>query len=550
MTPMSWSYVDPSGTSQGPFDTATMRAWVEAGYFPADLMVVENGGEPRGLQSIQELSGSSRPSQEDAVAVPEKSEGSSVIDELFAGLSLGEEAKKKKGAGRKKGSSEAGRVAWQAFSTKQQGGATQSSERGTSGGGGEKGEEGQGQGGGRTANGAGTGLVERPENAARIPLSFKLSKGGSKGLRKGGKTKHRAAATTVTTASVSVVPATTEEPCRRRRRRLLYAVVDTSTWIDEAFRLTSGPDQCGFLQGLATTEVKIVLPSQVVRELDGLKDQKQPPPALQQEQQSLPQPPRPASTSGGGGHQKQKQKRHQKQKQTQKQKEHQPPPLQHQHQHQLSDTAIRARRAIAALRDAQRCGQEIPPSSVSTSTAAPISPFIVPEMGWAAGPAPEGEMAADRRILACALRLRSKLGEREGSAATAAGGDPPSPLPPHAEVVLVTSDINLQLLAGIGGSSGDGDGPRGDGGGDTVAVAAPPKAAAINDSGPSSAASDRPNANPLPSASAASASPEPLRAVSMSELRKELDDREAAWKRAYRDGYAQSAIEGALRMAS
>ena len=95
-------------------------------------------------------------------------------------------------------------------------------------------------------------------------------------------------------------------------KRLLYAVIDTNTWIDEAYRLTmKAPttpanqhhhenkennkerdcveqkvdgegehawviNPSAFLQGLVTTEVKIVLPSQVVHELDGLKEHRQP----------------------------------------------------------------------------------------------------------------------------------------------------------------------------------------------------------------------------------------------------------------------------------
>jgi hypothetical protein len=95
-------------------------------------------------------------------------------------------------------------------------------------------------------------------------------------------------------------------------KRLLYAVIDTNTWIDEAYRLTmKAPttpanqhhhenkennkerdcveqkvdgegehawviNPSAFLQGLVITEVKIVLPSQVVHELDGLKEHRQP----------------------------------------------------------------------------------------------------------------------------------------------------------------------------------------------------------------------------------------------------------------------------------
>ena len=79
---------------------------------------------------------------------------------------------------------------------------------------------------------------------------------------------------------------------------MLYAIVDTNTWLQTALHLTiknpnathrlhhHSPGQeeeeewvinpAAFLQGLATTEVKIVLPAQVVRELDGLKEGRQP----------------------------------------------------------------------------------------------------------------------------------------------------------------------------------------------------------------------------------------------------------------------------------
>ena len=63
--------------------------------------------------------------------------------------------------------------------------------------------------------------------------------------------------------------------------------------------------------------------------------------------------------------------------------------------------------------------------------------------------------------------------------------------------MLITSDVNLQLLAGLGGG-------------------------------------DR----------------EPLRALSMSEFKQEIYEREAAWQRAYRSDAAGRAIEAALCMSA
>ena len=37
--PLTWSYLDPQGQVQGPFQSEEMLEWYNAGYFPMDLMV-------------------------------------------------------------------------------------------------------------------------------------------------------------------------------------------------------------------------------------------------------------------------------------------------------------------------------------------------------------------------------------------------------------------------------------------------------------------------------------------------------------------------------
>ena len=251
------------------------------------------------------------------------------------------------------------------------------------------------------------------------------------------------------------------------KKRLLFAVVDTNTWIDEALHLCSqrteregkeevrkdvvGISKDAFLQGLATTEVKIVVPSQVVRELDGLKTQKE---------------------------------------------------LEHGHNRigmvaSVSETAMRARRVIAALRQAAKLGVYTPcrhskEGSVGLwSDNTPCSPFIVTE-------APDRDereqrhsspelMKADARILACALDMRARL-QRQ---AVEASGKPPS-AGVACDVVLVTQDVNLQLLAAVASEG------------------------------------------------------VPMRALSMTELRHELQERETVWRRAYSQQLARCAVAAAV----
>ncbi len=568
-TTTSWQYVDMSGQLQGPFTSSMMRAWHVAGCFPKGFEVSPIGEDKwRPIETVREICFDNEVNVSAVSAVPAKGgeDQAIAIDDLFAGLSL--EAKKSsssssssktkkstKKSTNQDAASEAGRQAWHSFQSKQRPKPRSCETSGT-----EKDESDE-------ANGPGANT--------RVPLSFKLAAttGGNRsrsGRKKQHATSHGVAsaaalssvACTASTAngslpssaanapeaSSSSLPSSSSLTTPRRRKRLLYAVVDTSSWIDEAFnlslpaknhrphrhqqqrqRLQGGPserqqpaiDERAFLQGLATTEVKIVLPVQVVRELDGLKDQRE----------------KGGQASGGSG------KSHAQQPPPPPPPQQQPPPL--------SDTAVRARRVIAVLRDAQRMGGA-------------ASSFIVPEIGGAGGGEPstrddsfssssssssrnEG-MAADRRILACALRMRSRLrasGEY-GDGGGGGGGAPeknngagfsgsagPRPPPPRTEVVLVTSDVNLQLLAGIGGGDDD-DG----GGGETApTIPLPPPPA------PSALALS-------PATALATQQSEPLRAMAMGELRRELAEREEVWRRAYRKDFAERAIDSAVLMSS
>ena len=208
-----------------------------------------------------------------------------------------------------------------------------------------------------------------------------------------------------------------------------------------------------FLQCFATTEVKIVVPSQVVRELDGLKTQKE-------SEQGHNRIGMVAS---------------------------------------VSETAMRARRVIAALRQAAKLGVYTPCRhsgktewSVGLwSDNTPCAPFIVMET-------PDRDererqyssqelMKADSRILACALDMRARLQWQ----AVEASGKPPSE-GIACEVVLVTQDVNLQLLAAVASKG------------------------------------------------------VPMRALSMTELRHELEERETVWRRAYSQQLARCAVAAAV----
>jgi rRNA-processing protein FCF1 len=102
---------------------------------------------------------------------------------------------------------------------------------------------------------------------AHQPISFKLKLGSTSGTHQ----KRKPSLESTTTALPLQAPAPSSHgdlaPKTQSRRRKRWLIVDTNTWLDHAFNLT--PQL--LLQDLQSTEVKIVLPAQVVRELDGLK---------------------------------------------------------------------------------------------------------------------------------------------------------------------------------------------------------------------------------------------------------------------------------------
>ena len=262
-------------------------------------------------------------------------------------------------------------------------------------------------------------------------------------------------------------------PNTERHQR--YLVVDTNAWIDEAFNLTvrrSNYDnekgttdfelnESIFFQGLATTDVKFVLPDQVIHELDGLKDQEETDPA--------------------------------KRESTRKRKRESELRV-------LTDTAVRARRVIAALRDAQLRSNGRYRFGGNFILAEPKGgkPTVLSSQGKRKGVSKASSrhysagMEADRRLINCALNLRRHLKMCVKSSPednNYLGGDDQD-LPPKLEVVLITSDKNMQLFAGLRGE-------------------------------------DR----------------EPLKAMTMSEFRHEIAEREAVWQRAYRKEKGKRAIE-------
>ena len=44
-TPMAWFYLDPSGKTQGPYQTQQLRGWWEKNMFPTNLMISTTGRE-------------------------------------------------------------------------------------------------------------------------------------------------------------------------------------------------------------------------------------------------------------------------------------------------------------------------------------------------------------------------------------------------------------------------------------------------------------------------------------------------------------------------
>jgi rRNA maturation endonuclease Nob1 len=473
----SWHYMDNAGQLQGPFSTECMLSWAHQGWFPHTTLVfaeADEQGAGRRIDAVPELW---PPQQEVPSKVlagnsdimttvlkeiqtwgnscnPREADGEEMLLENLSALSLDGTTRRgnKRVPARAKSNTltraQAGKEAWQNFQK------THSS-------GGGEGEVGE--------------MAHQPH---RPPVSFKILGGERcKASRSpdvlpresSRPNKHLSAASGAKNAvSTDQAPFHGADPdvlvCKKR---LLYAIVDTNTWIDEALHLCSkspgregkeevsmvGISKDAFLQGLATTEVKIVVPSQVVRELDGLKSQKE---------------------------------------------------LEHGHNRigmvaSVSETAMRARRVIAALRQAAKLGVYTPSrhseqreGSVGLwSDNTPCAPFIVME-------APDRDererrhssqelMKADSRILACALDMRARL-QRQ---AAEVSGKPPS-AGVACDVVLVTQDVNLQLLAAVASEG------------------------------------------------------VPMRALSMTELRQELQERETVWRRAYSQQLARCAVAAAV----
>ena len=486
----SWHYMDNAGQLQGPFSTECMLSWAHQGWFPhTTLVFADADGQGGGwrIDEVKELWG--RQQQEVPAKVlagnsdikttvlkeiqtldnsccdqaqqknAREADGEEMLLENLSALSLDGTTRRgnKRVPARAKSNTltraQAGKEAWQNFQKRQSSGG------------------GEGEGGGEMAH--------QPH---RPPVSFKLlggerckaSRNPDVLQRESSRPNKHLSAAAGALHAVSTDQARPDAPFDGAdqdvlvcKKRLLFAVVDTNTWIDEALHLCSqrteregkeevrkdvvGISKDAFLQGLATTEVKIVVPSQVVRELDGLKTQKE---------------------------------------------------LEHGHNRigmvaSVSETAMRARRVIAALRQAAKLGVYTPcrhskEGSVGLwSDNTPCSPFIVTE-------APDRDereqrhsspelMKADARILACALDMRARL-QRQ---AVEASGKPPS-AGVACDVVLVTQDVNLQLLAAVASEG------------------------------------------------------VPMRALSMTELRHELQERETVWRRAYSQQLARCAVAAAV----
>ena len=485
----SWCYRDLQRKQQGPFPTSQMQLWWKNGYFPPNTVVFPEGtteveaGNP--ISSVGIICGNAdAENQDEDTSISSLLKGLSIEDGKSAAntnIKFREKGKKSRG---KTAKTEAGRVAWQAFQSKQMKQPTRVEAK----------KEGQEvtMVSSTSETSAFANRVPPTDNivSTKIPLSFKLRskpkkskqpRAPAKAASSDGSNPSEGSGSSASVARPPAPPAPlnqrTQNQPRHSRRHQRYLVVDTSSWIDEAFNLTTRRthregnedkssefelNKKAFFQGLATTDVKIVLPDQVIRELDGLKDRAETNPLGTAAFDSTAR--RGQLGTGGGA------------------------------QRILSDTAVRARRAIAALRDAQRCS-----SSRSQHGDSVAGAFIVAEAGKASRCDHHIGMEADQRILDCATKLRRRLkasANEEGPHGDHFGADN-QVSPPRLEVVLITSDVNLQLLAGLGGE-------------------------------------DR----------------EPLRALSMSEFKKEIYEREAAWQRAYRSDAAGRAIEAALCMSA
>jgi hypothetical protein len=101
----------------------------------------------------------------------------------------------------------------------------------------------------------------KEEGAKPPPVSFKLNSKSSAKSKKAGSAQGSKVASSARTLPVATAPTTTSAASSQKRQlRRRVVVLDTSTWIDEADR-TLTPSL--LLQGLATTQVTLVLPEQV-----------------------------------------------------------------------------------------------------------------------------------------------------------------------------------------------------------------------------------------------------------------------------------------------
>ena len=289
----AWHYIDNAGRMQGPFATECMASWTREGWFPGTTTVFSSGdlaaqraGRP--ITAVPELWAAAGHAVHAEAGLNAASAGDScakeeALAEDLSTLSL-DEGQGTATCGKKRvpaavankinalKGAQAGQRAWQSFQSKHSQGA----------------------------GGSGTAVLD----PTRAPVSFTLS--GERG--KASRSPTDARRSTSAAAAAGEKPQNARPDARRDggehcdhdgvlqcRKRLLFAVVDTNTWIDEALVLSSkrtemtqegaeGKDAMSqvstsresvrinkdaFLQGLATTEVKIVVPSQVVRELDG-----------------------------------------------------------------------------------------------------------------------------------------------------------------------------------------------------------------------------------------------------------------------------------------
>jgi len=97
--------------------------------------------------------------------------------------------------------------------------------------------------------------VARPQ-----PVSFKVNSKSSAKSKKAGFAQASTVASSYPPPVATTPTSTATASCRKRQPRRCVVVLDTSSWIDEADRTLTPPL---LLQGLATTQVTVVLPEQV-----------------------------------------------------------------------------------------------------------------------------------------------------------------------------------------------------------------------------------------------------------------------------------------------